>query len=283
MSVERDTRAPARRHPETALVTGASSGIGLELARELAADGHRLAIVARDRARLTALADELRSQHGIQVHVYAADLSQAGAAENLWAALSEAGLTVDVLVNNAGVGLYGELQDLSLDALTAMQMINVVSLTTLTRLALPAMLARRHGRILNVASVVGYQPGGPRWAAYYGTKSYVLSFSKGLARELAGSGVSVTVLSPGLTRSAFEGKTGASETNLYRWVPQATAKAVAKAGYRAMMSGRRAVIPGLGTKLLAFAGELPPRAIALEVNHWLLSRRSAQKDGVTTA
>jgi short-subunit dehydrogenase len=273
MSAERDTRAPARRHPETALVTGASSGIGLEIARELAADGHTLALVARDRARLTALADELRSQHGIQ----------AGAAENLWAALSEAGLTVDVLVNNAGVGLYGELQDLSLDALTAMQMINVVSLTTLTRLALPAMLARRHGRILNVASVVGYQPGGPRWAAYYGTKSYVLSFSKGLARELAGSGVSVTVLSPGLTRSAFEGKTGASETNLYRWVPQATAKSVAKAGYRAMMSGRRAVIPGLGTKLLAFAGELPPRAIALEVNHWLLSRRSAEKDGVTAA
>ena len=260
---------------DTALVTGASSGIGLELARELATHGHSLAIVARDRARLAAAADELRSQFGIQVHVHAADLSQPGAAEKLWAALSEAGLTVDILVNNAGIGPYGELQDLPLEALTAMQMINVVSLTTLTRLALPAMLARQQGRILNVASVVGYQPGGPRWAAYYATKSFVLSFSKGLDRELAGSGVSVTVMSPGLTRSAFEEKTGASETNLYRRVPQLTPKAVAKVGYRAMMSGRRAVIPGLSAKLLAFAGELPPRAIALEVNHWLLSRRSA--------
>jgi short-subunit dehydrogenase len=273
---QRGASAPPHRPSETALVTGASSGIGLELARELAAHGHSLAIVARDRARLAAVMDELRSQYGVQVHVHAADLSQPDAAEKLWSALLEAGVTVDILVNNAGIGLYGELQDLELDALTAMQMINVVSLTTLTRLALPAMLARQHGRILNVASVVGYQPGGPRWAAYYATKSYVLSFSKGLARELAGSGVSVTVLSPGLTHSAFEGKTGASETNLYRLVPQSTANSVARAGYRAMMSGRRAVIPGLGTKLLAFAGELPPRAIALEVNHWLLSRRSAQ-------
>jgi short-subunit dehydrogenase len=110
--------------------------------------------------------------------------------------------------------------------------INVVTLTTLTRLALPGMLARKRGRILNVASVVGYQPGGPRMAVYYATKSYVLSLSKGLARELDGSGVSVTALSPGVTKSSFQDRAGAGETQIYRLVPQADAKTVARAGYR---------------------------------------------------
>jgi uncharacterized protein len=123
-----------------------------------------------------------------------------------------------------------------------------------------------------VASMVGYQPGGPRMAVYYATKSYVLSFSKGIARELAGSGVSVTALCPGLTKSAFEEKSGAQETWLYRLVPQMTAGAVAMAGYRGLMRGRGVVIPGLIPKILAFAGELPPRSIALEVNRFLLKR-----------
>ena len=127
---------------------------------------------------------------------------------------------------------------------------------------------------MNLASVVGFQPGGPRMAVYYATKSYVLSFSKGLARELDGSGVSVTALSPGLTKSSFEEKSGASGTALYKLVPQMTAEAVARAGYRGMMRGRRVVIPGLITKILALAGELPPRILALEVNRWLLQRMS---------
>ena len=189
---------------ETALVTGASTGIGLEFARQLAADGYSLVIVARERERLAAVARELRSQYGVAVKDYATDLSEPGAAEALWADLSSAGVSVDILINNAGIGLYGEFQDQSVAALRSMQMINVLALTTLTRLALPGMLARRRGRILNVASVVGYQPGGPRMAVYYATKSYVLSFSKGLALELEGTGVTVTALSPGVTKSAFE-------------------------------------------------------------------------------
>ena len=134
------------------------------------------------------------------------------------------------------------------------------------------MLARKHGRILNVASVVGYQPGGPRMAVYYATKSYVLSFSKGLAKELAGSGVSVTVLSPGLTKSSFEARAGASGALLYKLLPQMSARAVAIAGYRGLMRGRKVVLPGISAKILAFAGEFPPRAIALEANHLLLKR-----------
>jgi len=149
---------------EKALVTGASTGIGLEFARQLAADGYSLVIVARERERLAAVARELRSQYGVAVKDYATDLSEPGAAEALWADLSSAGVSVDILINNAGIGLYGEFQDQSVAALRSMQMINVLALTTLTRLALPGMLARRRGRILNVASVVGYQPGGPRMA-----------------------------------------------------------------------------------------------------------------------
>jgi uncharacterized protein len=259
--------------PGTALVTGASSGIGLELARELAANGHSLILVARDPVRLTATAEELHAKYGVSAHVHIHDLSESGAAEELWSTLAGAGHTVDILINNAGVGAYGQFADQPIDVVTRMQLINVVALTTLTRLALPGMLARKRGRILNVASVVGYQPGGPRMAVYYATKSYVLSFSKGLARELDGSGVSITALSPGVTKSSFEDRAGAGETRLYSLVHQSTAKAVARAGYRAMMRGRRVAIPGLMTRLLSIAGELPPRIVALEVNRWLLSPR----------
>jgi uncharacterized protein len=137
----------------TALVTGASGGIGLELARELAAHGHSLVIVARDHRKLTAVAEELHSRYGVAVDAHAIDLSEPSAAENLWAAMSRAGIVVDVLVNNAGLGMYGEFSDQDVDALTRMQSVNVIALTTLTRLVLPGMLARKRGRILNVASV----------------------------------------------------------------------------------------------------------------------------------
>jgi short-subunit dehydrogenase len=266
---------PGTEHRDAALVTGASSGIGLELARVLAANGHPLVIVARDKARLETVAAQLQSDYPVPVTWYAKDLAEQGAADDLWADLLKADIIVDVLVNNAGVGLYGEFQNQPIDAVRRMQMLNVVALTSLARLALPGMVARQHGRILNVASMVGYQPGGPRMAVYYATKSYVLSFSKGLARELDGSGVSVTALCPGLTKSSFEQRSGAEETRLYRLLPQMTAGSVAVAGYRAMMRGRRVAIPGLLSKIVAFAGELPPRTIALEVNRFLLKRARA--------
>src|SRR5438045_3798569 len=162
---------------EMALVTGASAGIGNELARVLAANGHPLVIVARDQEKLKTLAGELQREYRVPVRVFAKDLSEPGAAQALWSELTEPKLKIDILVNNAGVGAYGEFQDTPLEELERMQMLNVVALTSLTRLVLPEMLARKHGRILNVASVVGYQPGGPRMAVYYATKSYVLSFS----------------------------------------------------------------------------------------------------------
>jgi short-subunit dehydrogenase len=230
-------------------------------------------LVARDRGKLDLAAKQLELDFGVRVGVYAKDLSETGAAEQLWADLSDRH-SVDILVNNAGVGLFGDFREQPLDALTRMQTLNVVALTTLTRLVLLGLVARGRGRILNVSSIVGYQPGGPGMAAYYATKAYVLSFTKGLAMELAGSGVPVPALRPGVTVSAFEERAGASQTFLYRRVPQTTPDAVAKAGYRAMMKGRLTAIPGLTAKLFAFAGELPPRVIALFVNRWLLRRSS---------
>jgi uncharacterized protein len=256
----------------TALVTGGSTGIGLELARQLAANGNPLVIVSRDRERLGAVAGELHAEYGVPVSHFAKDLSQPRAAEELWDELSRADLTAETLVNNAGGGVYGKFQDQSVDELQRMKMVNMLALTTLTRLALPGMLARKRGRILNVASIVGYQPGGPRMAVYYATKAYVFSFSKALAVELEGTGVSVTTLSPGVTSSAFEDRSGASGTRLYRLMPQMSVRSVAAAAYRTMERGGGVVIPGLVAKILAVAGELPPRSIALAVNRCLLRR-----------
>jgi hypothetical protein len=176
---------------KTALVTGASSGIGLELANLLAADGCNLTLVGRNRARLEELAGKLQAEHHISARCEARDLSEPHAAMRLWTDLATTGNTIDILVNNAGAGVYGNVEDEDPEALERMLQLNVVTLTLLTRLALPGMQGRRWGRILNVGSVVGYQPAGPRMAAYYASKAYVLSFSKGLARELKGTGVSV--------------------------------------------------------------------------------------------
>jgi short-subunit dehydrogenase len=258
----------------TALVTGATGGIGLELARLLAADRFHLILVGRRRDLLDRVAAELGEAHGIGVQVESRDLSEPGAASRLWSDLASTGVRIDVLVNNAGVGLYGALEEQDPAELDRMVQLNVSALTTLTRLALPGMRERRWGRILNLASVVGFQPGAPYMAAYYASKAYVLSFSKGLALELRGSGVSVTALSPGPTETDFDGRARAGNDVLFKRLPKLSAATVARAGYAGMLRGSMVVIPGLMTKLLSVAGELPPRRIALEVNRLLWTPRS---------
>ena len=253
---------------ETVLITGASGGIGAELARVFAENKYDLVLAARSLGPLEHLAQELRDRHGVAARVVRADLSEPGAAAQLW---REAG-NIDVLVNNAGVGLYGPLADQDPEAVTRMLQLNVVALSDLTRLALPGMLQRRAGGILNVASIVGYQPGGPRMAAYYASKAFVLSYSKGLARELAGTGVTVTALCPPALRTPFEERSGAAGTRLYRLLGRDDLRAVAAAGYRGFKRKKSVAIPGLLTKILALAGELPPRRLALEVNRWLLAK-----------
>jgi uncharacterized protein len=253
----------------TALVTGASGGIGLELARLLAADGYELVLAARNRERLENVAADLRTRYHVTVRCEPVDLGQPGAARQLWTVLDAAGISIDVLINNAGVGLYGLLDEQDPEALDQMLQLNVAALTVLTRLVLPGMRQRRWGRILNVGSVVGYQPGAPRMAVYYATKAYVLSFSRGLARELHGTGVSVTVLSPGPTDTAFDDRAGAIVDVRYRRAPKMSAAVVARAGYDGILRQATEVVPGLMTKVVALAGELPPRRIALEVNRLL--------------
>ena len=256
---------------KTALVTGASRGIGRELARLLAADGYDLALVARSEEELERTRRDLAEGYGGSARTFARDLSKPGAAEDLWREIDGAGIAVDILVNNAGSGDYGALARQDLGRVSATVVLNALALTILTRLALPGMLERRFGRILNVASVVAYQPGGPHMATYYASKAYVLSFSKGLSRELSGTGVTVTALCPSTTATSFDERSGASRSRLYSLLPKGSPESVARAGYRGMNRGARVVLPGLSSKVLAFAGELPPRRIALEVNSFLLA------------
>jgi short-subunit dehydrogenase len=253
-----------------ALVTGASSGIGAEIARELAARQYDLVLVARRAEKLKQLAAELERAHGIAVAIIPADLSRPGAAQELWTTILQTERDVDVLVNNAGIGLLGALARADVETTRDMMRLNMELLTTLTQLALPGMLQRRRGRILNVASLAGFQPAGPGMAVYYATKSYVLSLTRALAVELRGSGVTVTALCPGPTRTEFDDVSGAARTRLFRWSPLSDAREVALEGVRAMLSDRTTVVPGWLNRVLALGGELPPRALATAVNRILL-------------
>ena len=255
---------------KTALVTGASSGIGTEIARLLAADGYSLILAARRAEQLNALADELKSRFGVAATASPTDLSKPGAAAKLWKEVTAYGRTIDVLINNAGIAASGALVDIDPSTISAMLNLNVVALTALAQLALCDMRTRGRGRVLNVASVAGYQPGGPGMAVYYATKNYVLSLTRALSVELRGTGVTVTALCPGPTHTELETTAGVESIRLFRWLPVMDARTVAEVGVRAMHRGRVVAIPGFFNKLLAIGGELPPRSLALSINRILL-------------
>jgi short-subunit dehydrogenase len=255
-----------------ALVTGASAGIGKELARRFARGGHDLILTARRAGELHALAGELRAA-GVGARVVPADLSDPAAPRRLFDEVAAAGLTVDVLVNNAGFGVYGPFAAADPDRLLAMVRVNVLALTELTRLYIPGMVARGRGRVLNVASTAAFQPG-PLMAGYYATKAYVLSLSEALAHELRGTGVTVTCLCPGPTRTEFASAAAAEGSKLFDSPNVADAAPVADAGYRATMRGQRLVIPGLLNRLGAFGARLMPRPLMLRVIERIQSRRA---------
>lgn len=245
---------------EWALVTGASQGIGLALAKCFAQDGINLVLVARSADRLQALADEWPKAHSIRVLPIAMDLAQGGAPDRLHQQLQAAGVRVSYLVNNAGVGLYGPYPLTSMEAEHQMIQLNCLALTRLTKLFLPDMLAQKHGRILNLASTASFQPG-PYLAVYFATKAYVLSYSEAIAEDLAGTGVTVTALCPGLTESGFVERAGMGQSGFVHRTRIASAEEVAATGYRAMHAGRRVVVPGVLNWLITQSPRLTPRRV----------------------
>ncbi len=258
---------------KTAVITGASSGIGMELARLLARDGYDLVITARRTERLRALADELSLAWDVAVHIIQKDLSLPGAGAALWREISAIAPEIEVLVNNAGFGDSGEFAQEQPERIESMIQLNIAALTSLTRHALPGMIARKSGKILNIASLAGISPGGPYMSVYFASKSYVLSFSRGIRRELRSSGVSVTALCPGPTRTGFEEAARAQNTLLFKWTTPMEPAVVARAGYRGMQRGSAVVLPGWLNKLMALSIKLSPAATVLEVNRYLLAER----------
>jgi uncharacterized protein len=252
---------------ERAIVTGASSGIGLEFATLLAAGGYDLVLIARSTEALDGLAQHLRLTYRVGVETIVADLATIDAA----ARIVERVRSCDVLINNAGFGTYGRFDTLAPDRLREELLLNVVTLTELTRAYLPGMRARGKGRILNVASTAAFVPG-PFMAPYYATKSYVLSFSLGIAEEVRGSGVTVTCLCPGATQTAFGSRAKIERALLFRF-PKASAAAVAHAGYRAMMRGNDLEIPGIMNKLVAVSPKITPRRTLVGISRKLVEQR----------
>jgi hypothetical protein len=245
-------------NPETILVTGASSGIGLELAKCFAAEQSKLILVARNTAALETLAAELRREHQIEVHIITADLSKPESPQNIFDELKGRGTSVDVLVNNAGFGLHGGFAELPLARQLEIIRVNVVALVALTGLFLPGMIQRRRGGILNVGSVAGFLPG-PNMAVYYASKAFVQSFGEALFEELRGTGVSVTNLCPGPTESNFF-KTARGYHVREMQAAKMSAAAVAAAGHRAFRQGRCVKVPGAKNNLLVQLTRILPRA-----------------------
>lgn len=251
-----------------ALVTGASSGLGADFARQLAAQGVHLGIVARRVDRLEGLAEELRKAHGVEVDVLASDLSQGASVDALLNTLSERGRHVDILINNAGLAVFGTFAEVPWDRTEQMLQVDMVTLTQLTRKVLPGMIARRYGRVLNVASIAGFQSS-PGYACYSACKSYVIRFTDAIAFELRGTNVTATSLCPGVTQTEFLDVAGQPMTFYYRLLMMQSADVV-RIGLRAMQKGKVRVITGLLNTLSVVLVNLLPRGLARHVVNRLM-------------
>ena len=246
-----------------ALVTGASSGLGEEFARLFAADGVDLVLVARRRDRLEALAGELRAARKVSVHVVTADLSVPQEVERLVREVQALPLEVEFLVNNAGLGNVGPFAASALDRQLGMVDVNVRALVRLTHAFLPGMLARKRGRVLNIGSTAGLQPG-PFGAVYYATKAFVNSFTEALSHELKGTGVTATASLPGATATEFASVAGSGSTRLFKSGVMSSAEVAANA-YRAMNRGTPFVVHGWMNRMLAFSVRLGPRSVVRSI------------------
>jgi short-subunit dehydrogenase len=254
-----------------AVITGASSGLGLDFAREAAADGYDLVLIARSTAPMESLASELQARYETQTHVIGMDLAVPGAGANAADAIAKLGVTVDVLINNAGFGFNGSFADSDPHETSRMTQLNIVTLTDLTRALLPAMLARKSGRVMLLASTAAFQPG-PMMAVYCATKAYVLSFGEALAYELRGTGVSVTTVCPGATETNFQKAASIDANSTLMKSPMMSSATVAKDGYWAMKRGRRVIVTGIPNLIGAVMGRILPRDVVLPIAAKLLAK-----------
>ena len=266
---------------ETVLITGASGGIGLELARIFAREGRDLALVARSAERLSALAAELEAAHGISVLPLAVDLALEDAPDWIARSLGERKIEVEILVNNAGFGDFGDFAGADWDKLDAMIAVNCRALARLTKLFLGPMLERGRGKILNLASTAAFLPG-PLMAVYYASKAFVLSFSEALSRELKGSGVTVTALCPGPTRTGFRDAAALQDSGLFTNLKVAAAEDVAAFGFRALMRGKAVAVHGGLNKAMIFGLRFMPRSlvrgVVLRIQRSRPAGRAAKRD-----
>lgn len=253
----------------TALITGASSGIGKRLAYHCAEAGDEIILVARRHEKLEVIKADITEKYSVNVHVIVSDLTKPGAVGTLLHDIENLGLTIDILINNAGFGGYGFFHEGEWDKFRDMINLNITALTELTYHLLPPMIARSSGRILNVASMAGFAPG-PLQAVYYATKGYVLSFSEAISNELEGTGVTVTTLCPGPTKTEFIENAGVDGVLAFK--NSACPDKVARYGYKAMMRGQRLAIPGLNNKFLAQVPRILPRWLALKISRLMEER-----------
>jgi uncharacterized protein len=260
----------AQNTARTALITGGTSGIGYELAKVFASNGFGLVIVARDTRRLDEVKQEIEKSFKVPVAVITADLSYPQSACDIAATLKKENLGIDVLINNAGFNEYGRFTETSLEKEIQMIQTNITSLTQLTKLLLPGIVERGHGKIMNVGSTGSFAPV-PKNAVYAATKAYVLSFSDAIGEELKGTGVTVTTLCPGATMTNFAERAGMGDVKLFRRGTM-DAATVARIGYRAAMRGRRRVVAGCSNTLMVFGMRFTPRDLILRVGMKIMER-----------
>lgn len=256
-----------KRKYTTVLVTGATSGIGLHLSECFAKRGYDLVLVARSADKLRERKETLEVQYGVRVEILQQDLSEPDAAQKVFDAVSQMGLEIDVLVNNAGFGNFGNYVSTSWEKDGAMIRLNVVCVAQLTKLFLPGMVERHRGKILNLASTAAFVPG-PGMSVYYATKAFVLSFSQALSRELEGTGVTVTALCPGPTDTNFSNAANLRKSKIYSYfksAANASAAKVAEYGYKSLQKGKAVAIQGILNKALVFAARLAPLCLLREI------------------
>ncbi len=256
----------------TALITGGSVGIGLELARQFAAHGHDLILVARHLDALEAAAGTLEGRYGIRVTVIPSDLADADSPQRLYDAVLAEGIDVQYLVNNAGFGLGGEFAETDVYTELDMIQVNIASLVHLTKLFMQPMLKRKSGGILNVASVASFQPG-PLIAVYYASKAFVLSFSEAIAEELRNSGVTVTCLCPGPTATNFADTAGITNSRMMTQLRVENAEDVARTGYSALMKGDRVALTTMRNKVMVMSERFAPRTLVAKLSRMAQENR----------